>query len=306
MAHGAGVAAGIGAFLWTTRLVGWRTLVYLGLALLVAGTLDLSSWTAGWGNSALLAGWLAVTAALLGLALWSAGVAVRRFGLSGFYSEPCFHAAFALTVGVIHRGPRRRILGREAYRLGTAALGSNVIVTMLLARTWRTAELTYAAVFHLVTATYVVLFSVGNNDPRDGLRARPGRGDRGRRVLGHRVRLPARPRRLDERLRPAALSLEPLIDGAGDSPRRSFAGGSGSGGVSFLLTVKSLPRVEWLYGAVACLGGCMLLRLAGSALAHRADRVRDRRGLRPLGPGRVDPAAQAHGMPAAGIEAARL
>ena len=58
------------------------------------------------------------------------------------------------------------MLGREAYPLAAAALGLNVLVTMLLARTWRTAELTYVAVFHFVTATYLVLFSVGKNDPR--------------------------------------------------------------------------------------------------------------------------------------------
>ena len=58
-----------------------------------------------------------------------------------------------------------RGLGREAFTLAAAALGLNVLVTMLLAWTWRTAELTYVAVFHFVTATYLVLFSVGKNDP---------------------------------------------------------------------------------------------------------------------------------------------
>ena len=36
---------------------------------------------------------------------------------------------------------------------------------MLLGADMAQAELTYAAVFHFVTATYLVLFSVGKNDP---------------------------------------------------------------------------------------------------------------------------------------------
>ena len=67
------------------------------------------------------------------------------------------------------RGLRRGASGSGAGpRSLSACRGSarvNVLVTMLLARTWRRAELTYFAVFHFVTATYLVLFSVGNNDP---------------------------------------------------------------------------------------------------------------------------------------------
>ena len=40
-----------------------------------------------------------------------------------------------------------------------------MLVTILLARTLGTPELTYVAVFHFVSATYLVLFSVGKNDP---------------------------------------------------------------------------------------------------------------------------------------------
>ena len=97
-----------------TRLVRRQTLVYLGLAQLVAGTLDLASCAAGWNNAALLAGWLAVTGALLGLALWAAGVASRRLKLSGFYTEPCFRTAFALMVGAYVVALRRAVSGSRS------------------------------------------------------------------------------------------------------------------------------------------------------------------------------------------------
>ena len=175
---------GSAALLGTTRLLRHQALVYLGLAQLVAGTLDLTSCAAGWNNAAMLAGWLAVSTALLALALWLVGVAARRAGISEFYTEPCFHTAFALTVGAYVLALYARSLGRGAYPLAAAALGMNVLVTMLLAHAWRQAKLTYVAVFHLVTATYLVLFSVGNNDPAMAYRARPVRGGRGHRARG--------------------------------------------------------------------------------------------------------------------------
>ena len=64
---------------------------------------------------------------------------------------------------------------------------------MLLAWTWRTAELTYAAVFHFVTATYVVLFSVGNNDPWMAYVLGLAAVIEAIVALDHRVWLPARP-----------------------------------------------------------------------------------------------------------------
>ena len=88
---------GIGPLLWVTRLVRRPLLVYLGMAQLVAGTLDLASCAVGWNDPALLAGWLAVTGALLGLALWAVGMVSRRFGLSEFYLEPCTQSVWVLT-----------------------------------------------------------------------------------------------------------------------------------------------------------------------------------------------------------------
>ncbi|MFI5459899.1 MAG: tetratricopeptide repeat protein [Isosphaerales bacterium] len=251
---------GSASLLWLTRLAGRRSLVYLGLAQLVAGTLDLSSCAAGWNDPILLAGWLAVTAALLGLALWSVGVAARRFGLHEFYFEPCLHTAFALSVGAWIVALDAQVLGREAYRLSAAALGLNVLVTMLLARTWRTAELTYAAVFHFVTASYVVILSVGRNDPSMayvlGLCAVVeaivlwGIGFVCQRARGVWTNDCARP------LFHSALLLTSLAVPLSD---RSFVV-LALVGVSFLLTVKSLPRAEWLYATVAALGAACYFR----------------------------------------------
>ena len=251
---------GSAPMLWVTRLVRQQALVYLALAQLAAGTLDLSSCAAGWNNAALLTGWLAVTGALLGLALWAAGEAARRLRLSEFYTEPCFRTAFALMVGAYVVALQARGFGREAYSLAATALGLNVLVTMLLARTWRTAELTYVVVFHFVTATYLVLFSVGKNDPAMayvlGLAAVVeaivvwGIGMVCQRVRDAWTNACARP------LYHWAVLLTCLAVPLSD---RSFVV-LALVALSFLLTVKSLPRVEWLYGTVAALAAACYFR----------------------------------------------
>ena len=209
---------GSAPWLWTTRFVRHPALVYLGLAQFVAGTLDLASCAAGWNNTALLAGWLAVTTACLGLTLWAAGTGTRRLKLSDFYTEPCFHTACFLMIGAYVVALQARGLGREAYPLAASSLGVNVLVTMLLARTWRRAELTYFAVFQFVTATYLVLFSVGKNDPRMAYVLGLAAVSRGDRALGDRVRMPTSARRVDEGMCPTAFSLGRSLD-----RRRRFA-----------------------------------------------------------------------------------
>jgi hypothetical protein len=251
---------GLGPMLWVTRLVRQQSFVYLGLTHLAAGTLDLSSCAAGWNNPALLAGWLALTAAFLALVHWAAGMASRRVKLSEFYSEPCFRTAFALMVGAYVVALQARGLGREAYSLAAMALGLNVLVTMLLARSWRTAELSYVAVLHFVTATYLVLFSVGNNDPAMayvlGVAAVVeaivlwGIGLVCQRVRDMWINACARP------LFHWAVLLTCLAVPLSD---RSFVV-LALVAVSFLLTVKSLPRIEWLYGAVAALAAACYFR----------------------------------------------
>ncbi|HZW33100.1 MAG TPA: hypothetical protein VFF52_20455, partial [Isosphaeraceae bacterium] len=231
-----------------------KGLVYLALAQYVAGTLDLASWSVIWGHPGLTAGWLAVVAALIAVSLWLAGVLARHHGLSDLYAQPCLNWSLALTLGVVALALDARFLLRDAYRFGLAALILNAIVTMLLSRSWRRAELTYAAVFHVVVATYLVLFSVGTNDPAMeyllglcaviealllwviGLACRRWGDDWARscaRALFH-----------------ATVALTVLgIPLADRSPVTLVLAG-----LSFLLTVKSLARAEWLYATVAALG----------------------------------------------------
>ena len=62
--------------LWVDTVRPAHVLVYLGLAQLVAGTLDLASCAAGWNNAALLAGWLAVTRHSWAWRIWAAGTGI--------------------------------------------------------------------------------------------------------------------------------------------------------------------------------------------------------------------------------------
>jgi tetratricopeptide (TPR) repeat protein len=251
---------GAPALLGTTRFVKRTGLVYLGLAQLVAGVLDLSYWPITWGQSGLAAGWLAVVTGLLALSMWLAGVLTRRRGWSDFYALPCLNMSLCLTAGGLGLAVGSRFLTVSACRFGVIALALTATVTMLLARTLRQAGLTYAAVFHVVTATYLVLFSVGNNDPRMafvlGLTAVVeaivfwmvafGCETLG----GDWVRSCARP------LYHWTVVLAILGILLADRSAVTMAVAA----LAFLLTVKSLARAEWLYGVVAALGAACYLR----------------------------------------------
>ena len=156
-----------------------------------------------------------------------------------------------LTAGGLGLAIGSRFMAVSAYRFGVIALALNAIVTMLLARTLRQAGLTYAAVFHVVTATYLVLFSVGNNDPRMafvlGLAAVVeaivfwavafGCETLG----GDWVRSCTRP------LYHWTVALAILGILLSDRSAVTMVVAA----LAFLLTVKSLGRAEWLYGVVA-------------------------------------------------------
>ncbi len=133
--HGTGLAARLPCATGATRFIRRKSFVYLGLAQLVAGTLELSSWAVHWGGTGLATGWLAVVSAGLALALWLVGTLARRRGLSDFYSEPCLMISLILTAGVFAMAVGSRVMSVAAYRLGVVALGLNAVATMLLART---------------------------------------------------------------------------------------------------------------------------------------------------------------------------
>jgi hypothetical protein len=128
-----------------------------------------------------------------------------------------------------------------------------VLVTVLLAWSWRRAELIYAAVFHLVTATYLVLFSVGNNDPAMAYVLGLFAAIEALAVWG--IGFACQARR-DDWIRACARPLYHwnvvLACAAALLSDRSLLVLS-LVAVSFLLNVKSLPRAEWLYGTIAAL-----------------------------------------------------
>ncbi len=205
-------------------------------------------------------GWLAVVAALLAVMLWLAGTLAKRRGFTGFYTEPCITVSILMTAGVFAMAVQSRLMSVSAYRFGVLALTLNAIVTMLVARTLRQAGLTYLAVLHLVTATYLVLFSVGNNDPRMayvlGLFAVieaivfwvVGFGCE---ALGHAwTRACARPLYYSTVVM-TILGI-PLADHSALTMLLAAA--------AFLLTVRSLERAEWLYAVVGALGGACYFR----------------------------------------------
>jgi len=251
---------GSATLLWTTRLERSRALVYVGLALLVAGTFDITSWTIGWSHQPLLAGWLAVTAGLLALTLWTVAAAVRRLGLAELYNGPCLNVACALTLIAFVGALDARFLGREAYPHAVAALALNLLVTMLLARTWRMAELTYAALFHLVTATYVVLFSIGNNDP--AMAYVLGLAAAGEALVLWTIGFVCQRARDDwtNECAPPLYHWSVLLTALAVPLSDRSPVVLALVGLSFLLAVKSLPRTEWLYGTVTFVGAACYFR----------------------------------------------
>jgi hypothetical protein len=249
--------------LWVTRLSRWTPLVYLGLSQAVAGTFVLVSCATGWNLAIWMVGWLAVTGPILGVGFWRAGVALMAKQWSDFYTEPCRRTALALSVGAYVLALVARGLGREGYPLAVGALGLNVLLVMLLATTWRTPRLTYLAVWNFVTAIYLVLFSVGRSDPAMAY------------VLGLAAVFQAIAlasvglccRRFfrmatDEWPRPLfhwAVLLTTLAVLLSDQSSLVLA----LVGLSFLVTIKTLPRTEWLYASVFALVAAIYLRWLG-------------------------------------------
>ena len=130
---------GAPALVGTTRFMKRTGLVYLGLAQLVAGVLDLSYWPITWGHPGMAAGWLAVVTGLLAMSLWMAGVFTRRRGGLDFYAGPCLNMSLFLTAVGLGLAVGSRFMTVSAYRFGAIAPGLDRDATMLLARTVRQA-----------------------------------------------------------------------------------------------------------------------------------------------------------------------
>ena len=235
------------------RLVHRQAIVYIGLAHLTAAALDLTWWAGATAHTDIRLAWVGLAAAVLALVLGIAAVALRRTRLSAFYTEPCLETAFLLTVIAFIVALDARYLGREAFRLGVATLATNAAVSVLLLATWRRAELAYAGVFHVVVATYLVLFSTGHNDPAMAY------------ILGLVAVVEALLLWVGSLL--CAPVSHPVVKGcagplshwavfmtglavllcAGSPVTMAFVS------LSCLIAVKALPRSEWLYGSIVAL-----------------------------------------------------
>ncbi|MGO9913696.1 MAG: hypothetical protein ACLQIB_03135 [Isosphaeraceae bacterium] len=292
--------------LGTTRLLRRQPLVYLSFAHLVAGALVLVYWAIPSRDQGLILAWLALASVLLALALWAAGSGLGklaatfggRFGLAEFYARPALVTAWFLTAGVFVLAIEARVLSRDSYQLGALALALDVVATMLLARSWRVAVPTYAAVLHFVAATYVVLLSAGTNDPRmaftlglcavidallvwaagflclrsrdEALAENHGRLSLRETTFVRRAKDDYFAKLFASRSDWAPACAPPLFHWALFLTALAILLCDRSPlvllliGASFLLTVKSLPRAEWLYGTIAAwLAACYFRWLAG-------------------------------------------
>jgi tetratricopeptide (TPR) repeat protein len=237
--------------LLATRVVRRNALVYAGLVQLAAGALDLTWWTTSPAHNDIRLGWVALAATSLGLLLWMTAAVTRRAGLSDFYTRPCLDLAVLMTAVAFIGALDARFLGRESFRLGVLALATNAVVNFLVLLSRRRAELAYAAVFHVVTATYLVLFSTGNNDP--AMAYVLGLTAVAEALLLWSVGIWCR-----RSGRPVALQCAgPLCHWAVFLTALAVVLCARSPltlalvAVSLLLAIKGLPRAEWLYGTVA-------------------------------------------------------
>ena len=269
-------AAGL---LWASRFVRDEVLVYVGLWHAVAAVADLTLWLVPWNGTGIPVGWLAISLALLSLVLWLAGAIGRRRRLEPMYWAPCLNTSLLLTLGVFILATSARLLTRQSFLLGTAALVADSVILVLIGRTRQWAGLIYPAVASFTAASYVVLLSVGKQDPAMayvlGLNAVVQGlaiwvlGDFCRRLASPWPQLCARP------LFHSVLGLTVLaIAPAFDSPLTMSLVA-----LSFLLTVKSLPSEALDLSGRGGTRRSRLFSLAGSSVANRAHDGEYRRGL---------------------------
>ena len=178
--------------------------------------------------------------------------------------------------------------------LAATALGLNVLVTMLLARTWRTAEVDLSRRSSLRHGDLSGPLQRGQERPDDGLCLGPGGGARGHLALGDRDCLSARAATRGRTRAPGRFITGPFCL----TGRRRFfwpivhSWCSLLVAVSCLLTVKSLPRAEWLYGTVAALLAACYFRWLSDLPRIELVAWATLGGFRVWGTGRLDPATQ--------------
>lgn len=250
------LALGGVALLWLTKFRRERPYVYLGIGLAVASQLVLGGGRVSWADPGIGLAALALIAAVSGLVLWRVGYAIQCGRGTDFYAVPCFRMALGLTPVVFALALGARGLSRAAFPASAAALLADGLVLILLTTAWRTALLTYGAVFSLVSATYLILFSVGESDPSKayvlglvavlegvglwslGLWQSLGAG----RV--DRTRVYVRPLFVSSLLL-TLLAIPMSLSSAGTMTLIALA---------FVLMIKSFPSTGWTYPALAALG----------------------------------------------------
>ncbi len=250
----------------TTRIRPVVELYYVALAHVVLGVLLQTTGFLPTMRTEIWAGSMALVSAMIALVLWGASQLMRRAGVSAFYHRPALVSAFVMTLATFSGAIAARWLGRAGYPLATLALGLNVATTMLIAFAALRPELTHAAVFHFVAASYVVLFSQGPADPSNafmlGLLAVVEAigcwcvGFACRRAGGEWIR--ACGRAVDQWSVVLTASAVLLAD---RSPLVLVLVG-----VASLLMVKSRDRAEWLYATIAAfVAACYFRWLAAAA-----------------------------------------
>ena len=243
------------SLLWSTRFRRDLPLVYLGLAHVAGSALYGSSSTVGWGDVGLGLSWQALTMAILALLLVVVGAFIRRREKRAFYATPCLNVSAVLAVMVLILSIDARVVSHAAFPVSPIALLVNSVTGILLAVVWRRAFTTVGAVLSVVAATYVTLFSLGTPDPAKayilGLAAALEAialwcvGSVCRRALR-----PEWDRVFALPFLASAVVLATLAPAAGYNSPVAMALVS----LSFLLAIKSFPRAEWLYPAIAAAG----------------------------------------------------
>ena len=237
------------------------------------------------GDIGLLFGWLAIALVLIALAYWLAGTVARRRGIAGIYGSPCLNTALAFAAGVFVLALAARSQSRPAFILAASALAIDGVLLFLIGGVRRWAVLTYPAITSIVTASYVVLLSVGKGDPAMayvlGLNAVLQAlvlwpiGEVCRRSRGEWTKRYAPP------LFHSAVALTFLaVVPAYASPVTMVLVA-----VSFLLAIKGLPSAGWIYPAAAAIRTRPLRAVALAPVAPWAAGGVRGGGVRALGGG---------------------
>ncbi len=248
------------ATLWLTRARRESFVVYSGLGLAVAAMTTLTTWQVGWSDPGVAFGWLSVVGSLCGVALLAASAATRRLGWGDHYAIPALVTSSILAVAAFGSAILGRSLSVAAFPTSLAALAVEVPLDLLLAFAWSSAWPTFGAIAAFVSASYVVLFSLGGPTPD------------GRKILGLLAAVEAlglstlglvalRYLRRDWHVilaRPAFLSALVLaalsVVPAHDSPATL-----GLIALTLVLMVRPFPRAAWLYPSlVAAASGVYL------------------------------------------------